>query len=126
MSSGMVNGRQIAPGNIDLHHRPVVKNRDGSISTVRSISVTDDRGRTFLIPTVSPDGRILKDRDAINLFRKTGQHLGVFSTPGAADRYAVILHNSQAQEYLPQELARQRVAPAKPRLSGGRGFRLAL
>ncbi|HBN5914111.1 TPA: hypothetical protein L3H17_003244 [Morganella morganii] len=89
-------------GNIDVHSRPVVKNQDGSISTVRSMSVNFD-GKEVLIPTVSDDGRIMSDDEAINTYLKTGRHLGMFSTPEAATAYAESLHNQQADEYLPKE-----------------------
>ncbi len=89
----------MAPGNIDLMRRPVVRNPDGSISTVRSMGVNID-GREVLIPTVSPDGRILSPQDAINLYRRSGQHLGMFATPEASTAYAKALHEQQAQTYL--------------------------
>lgn len=89
----------IEAGNIDLKARPVVKNADGSISTVRSIGVNMD-GKEVLIPTVSPDGKILTDKQAIDLYRKTGKHLGKFSDPAASDRYAQQLHNDQERMYV--------------------------
>lgn len=86
-------------GNIDLANRPIVKNEDGSISTVRSESVNID-GREVLIPTVSLDGRILDDDEALEEYRRTGKHLGIFSNPDDADKYAEKLHEQQEQAYV--------------------------
>ncbi|TCB05141.1 hypothetical protein E0H93_17630 [Rhizobium leguminosarum bv. viciae] len=91
----------LSAGNINLAKRPVVKNPDGTISTVRSMSFNED-GREILVPTVSPEGGILSDDDAINLYHQTGQHLGMFDNPQDADTYAQSLHNQQDQMYSPQ------------------------
>jgi flagellum-specific peptidoglycan hydrolase FlgJ len=95
-------GGMLQPGNIDLTNRPVVQNADGSISTVRSISIQDDDGSEVLIPTVSPDGRILSNDEAIRQYQQTGQNLGRFTSPEAADRAAEQIHQDQAQRYGPQ------------------------
>lgn len=89
----------VAPGNIDLAARPVVKNSDGTISTVRSMSFEDKDGKETLIPTVSPDGKILSNEDAIKLYRETGQHLGKFDSPDDATAYAKSLHTQQEKMY---------------------------
>lgn len=94
----------IEPGNIDLTKRPVVKNPDGSISTVRSISVNMD-GREVLIPTVSDDGKVLTDEQAVDLYKRTGKHLGIFDSPEAATAYAQTLHEQQAEMYGGQKQA---------------------
>lgn len=85
-------------GNVNLHNRPVVSNADGTISTVRSMSIGTDEGEV-LIPTVSDDGRIMTDQEAVDQYRRTGKHLGIFDNPDDATAYARNLHNEQAQEY---------------------------
>lgn len=89
---------QTEPGNIDLNHRPVVHNSDGSISTVRSITITDQNGNAILIPTVIGD-KVVSNDAAIKHFQDTGQHLGKFTSEAAADAYAEKLHNDQATQY---------------------------
>lgn len=94
---GRVDG-MVRPGTIDLTKRPTVRNADGSISTVRSIGINDG-GREMLIPTVSPDGAVLSNDDAVRLYRMSGQHLGEFDSPSASDAYAQQLHEDQARMY---------------------------
>ena len=89
---------QYGLGNIELYNRPQVKNDDGSISTVRSLSFNDGNYEV-LIPTVSNDGRILSDNDAIDNYYKTGQYLGKFNTVDEANKYAERLHNEQDKYY---------------------------
>lgn len=103
---------QIEPGNIDLTDRPHVKNKDGSISTVRSITVEAD-GKHFVIPTVAETGVILTDEEAIELWQATHQHLGVFTNRKDADAFAQNLHESEAKKLEPGYVApTKRIAPS--------------
>ena len=87
----------IAQGNIDLKKRPKVKNKDGSISTVRSMSFNQD-GQEVLIPTVVGN-QVVEPRQAIQHYLQTGEHLGKFTDPFFADKYAQKLHEEQAKFY---------------------------
>ena len=90
----------LVPGNINIHARPVVRNADGSVSTVRSMTFTDDNGRAVLIPTVIEGRGIVPPEQAIKYYYQTGQHLGIFDHPNTADAYARALHDQQAGEYV--------------------------
>ena len=89
----------IERGNIDLFSRPIVKNPDGTISTVRSTSFNVD-GQEVLVPTVTDDGKIISDEEALMKYFETGKHLGKFETPDQATQYAKKLHEQQANLYL--------------------------
>jgi hypothetical protein len=89
----------VVPGNINLFNRPNVKNEDGSISTVRSMSFGTDDGKEVLVPTVSDEGKVMSAKEAAQYWTKKGQHLGVFDSPEAADAYAQALHEQQAAYY---------------------------
>lgn len=98
-------------GNIDLSKRPVVKNPDGTTSTIRSFSTNID-GDEVLLPSISDDGRALTDDQAIALYQKTGKHLGKFADARSADLYAKSLSEQQGKRVLDGEV---------PAAEGGRG-----
>lgn len=89
-------------GNINLYNRPVYKNSDGTISTVESISFSED-GKEILVPSIVYDGhkkaRKLTPEQAIEHYRKTGEYLGKFDTVEEADDYAERLHFAQEKLY---------------------------
>jgi len=92
--------KPVEEGNIDLKNRPVVKNADGTISTVRSMSINIG-GKEILIPTVSDDGKIMTENEAIKQYLDTGRHLGKFRTAEEATTFAKQLHNEQDKMYSP-------------------------
>ncbi|SRR5260221_14414401 len=92
-------------GNIDLTKRPIVRNANGSISTVKSVSWNvpirvDNRVENLevLMPEVIGNA-VVSARSALRHFESTGQHLGMFDTAAHANVYAVRLHKWQAAYY---------------------------
>lgn len=115
----------IEKGNIDLSNRPPVRNDDGSISTIRSMSYNED-GAEVLIPTIV-DGRAVSDEEAIDHYHKTGQHLGRFPDVRSANQAAELLHQleekrmpftDQTQTETPSRARAQFVKPVQTLNSG--------
>ncbi len=102
----------LVSGNIDLR-RPSVPNPRGGESTVYSASFNVD-GREVLLP-LADEGRILTEDEALEKYRRTGKHLGIFASPDAATAYAKDLH----ARYERGELATPQ--PAKSRHPAARG-----
>lgn len=87
----------LKPGNINLGHRPAIRNRDGTVSSVRSASFATN-GRAVLLPTVVwKNGRGVNVRGmaAWRQYQRTGRHLGIFKTEKQANSYAEMLHQRQ-------------------------------
>lgn len=94
-------GPDMGKGNIDLNNRPVIRNPDGSISTVYSGTFgPEEDGSHVLVPGVRPglDRQMTVD-ESYDWYQKTGQHLGKFKTQAEADAYARSLHKKQAKLY---------------------------
>jgi uncharacterized protein (DUF3084 family) len=79
-------------GNIDLTRQPVVRNPDGTTSTVNSTSWEIGPGRHVLVPRVLEDGRNVEAEEALEEFYRTGRHLGIFKTSEAATAFSKRLH----------------------------------
>lgn len=81
----------------DMSSRPPVFNEDGSVSTVRTIGVGDERGE-WVIPTVV-DGKIVNNDEAINLWRSGSNNAvgGPFKSVDEANSYAQRLHESESK-----------------------------
>lgn len=90
-------------GNVDLNNRPIIKNSDGSVSTVYSYTFyPDEVGEKYyvLVPGVRFGlNRKMTNDEAFDWYKKTGEYLGKFNSEDAADEYAESLHDSQARIY---------------------------
>lgn len=86
-------------GNTDLDHRPILRNPDGSVSTMSTASFGTDKGET-LIPTVV-NGKRLSNDQAMAEYQRTGKHMGIFDTPEDADRYSQSMHDVIASQMFP-------------------------
>lgn len=89
-------------GNIDLTNRPVLKNRNGSISTVDSRSYGID-GKEVLLPTIARGANgapmRMNDDQTVQRYRDTGEYLGKFDTVEESNAYAQALHKAQESQY---------------------------
>jgi len=95
-------------GNIDVNHRPIVYNDDGSSSTIYSATIPIEDGKWALIPTIvngkflTPDGKMPKRDDddanrkledaARDYYTKSKEHLGIFKSQKGADDFAGATH----------------------------------
>ena len=82
-------------GNIDLASRPVYRNEDGSVSTEVSRTFEFD-GKHVILPTiktVNGRGVNMTDAEAVEEFRSSGLHLGVYNSKAEAEKAAEAIHN---------------------------------
>ncbi len=91
-SFGMLEG-----GNMPLAGRPLVPMPGGGFGTVHSMSFGEDN-RERLIPTIQ-QGRLMSPDEAMDYYQSSGQHLGAFATPQAAENYSRILSQAQGVDY---------------------------
>lgn len=92
---------QLEAGNIDVSKIIPVNNKDGSKSTVKTISVDID-GQEVLIPTVI-GGKVVSEEKAIETYLRTGNHLGKFKTEKDANAFAKKLHEKEAIRIAPKK-----------------------
>ncbi len=102
---------------------------NGDYATVLSKSFNLD-GKEVLLPTVRKGlNRPMSDKEAIDQYKATGQHLGIFASPDEATAYSQRLHEDQATQYahqierrrvddfIAQKLAERRGMAAKPQVN---------
>lgn len=78
----------LVAGNITLTSRPLVKNTDGSISTLLSSYFNDGANEVVYTPVIN--GRIYSDTDARDYYLTTGKHLGKFASGNTANAITYI------------------------------------
>jgi len=87
-------------GNIDIGpgKRPAVKNPDGSVSSVYSMTFGPEAdGSYVLVPGVRHGlDRQMTEDEAYAWYKQTGEHLGKFKSVADADGFAERLHQQQA------------------------------
>lgn len=90
----------VVPPTMDpaMNHNAI--NPNGDVSTIRTIGINVD-GLETVIPTITPDGQFLTNAEAIEQFRRTGRHLGMFRTRQQADEYGQQLHQQEQQRIGP-------------------------
>jgi len=84
----------IKDGNIKLSTRKPVDLGNGFFGTVKSMSFSDRKGVEILIPTIV-NGKPVSDKTAIAHYYKTGEHLGIYTSPEAADKAANRIHEAE-------------------------------
>jgi hypothetical protein len=93
----------VEKGNIDLGGRPIIKNKDDTISSEKSFSI-EDKGKEVLIPLIV-GGKELTKEQAIAHYRNTGEHMGKFENAKSADAYAEQVHNRPMEGLWPIDLS---------------------
>jgi hypothetical protein len=69
-------------------------NPDGTKSTILTISIGVD-GKEVVIPTMTPDGEVMSEAEAVERFRRTGEHFGAFDSVEEANDFARKLSERQ-------------------------------
>jgi hypothetical protein len=82
--------RPLIEGNIDLENRPKVYDKNGNYETVKTMTIEQD-GKTVLIPQIV-NGKLLSKKEAIEHYKDTQEHLGIFKNEKEADEYDKQLH----------------------------------
>ncbi len=85
----------LIPGNIDLPNLPIVRHPNGSIESSPYFLLGIGGGRQAIIPTFNENGKILSNGDAIDQYKATGKHFGIFESEESASAYAQKLFDRQ-------------------------------
>lgn len=111
----MQKGGLVEPGNIDTAKLPVLRNPDGTVSTVSTIGIGTEDGLEVVIPTII-NGRRVSEEEARKHYEDTHQHFGIFNSVEAANAFAQKLHEQEAQRTMKKARGGVIYSPAEQRL----------
>ena len=97
---------------LEKENRPEVPLKEGGIGTIYSAGFEEEDGVSRVVPTIV-DGKQLDPRDAYDISRRTGRHLGRYSFSEMAAQAAQEMHLDE--ERRGKELARARERAKKRR-----------
>ena len=97
---------------LEKENRPEVPLKEGGIGTIYSAGFKEEDGVSRVVPTIV-DGKQLDPRDAYDISRRTGRHLGRYSSSEMAAQAAQEMHLDE--ERRGKELARARERAKKRR-----------
>ena len=97
---------------LEKENRPEVPLKEGGIGTIYSAGFEEEDGVSRVVPTIV-DGKQLEPRDAYDISRRTGRHLGRYSSSEMAAQAAQEMHLDE--ERRGKELARARERAKKRR-----------
>lgn len=97
-------------GTMDLSNRPGIWTANGP-ATVLSMSFQDEDGKETIIPTVSRNGLLMSEDEAIDEYRRTGDHLGKYNTVKEAEDAAQQIHLNEEKRI--KEMAKTTKNPDK-------------
>lgn len=81
-------------GNVDLSSKPLIQ-VDTSLAPIHSEFYFDeDEKKVAIIPSITEEGKLLNRWEAIDLYKSTGRHLGMFASEKQAKDYYAELQNS--------------------------------
>lgn len=99
---------------IDLENEntPEVPLKEGGIGTIYSAGFEEEDGVSRVVPTIV-DGKQLDPRDAYDISRKTGRHLGRYSSPEMAAQAAQEMHLDEERRVNELREAREKAKEAR-------------
>lgn len=91
---------EVEPGNVDLGKQTMLRGEGGKLIGLKTTTIAQD-GRHYLIPLTGPDGKEMDEKEAIERFLGTGEHLGAFDNAENANAWGQRLAERQKGAFMP-------------------------